>query len=114
METNILEVGLTPHGYDVWHDRAVFHFLTSETERRAYVSQALQTVKPGGLVLTATFAEDGPTQCSGLPVMRYSATELHAKFGEPFQLLNHEKESHHTPSGNEQKFVYCLFRKVDS
>lgn len=112
LEADILKVELPAHAYDVWHDRAVFHFLTTEDERHAYVQKVLQSVKPGGLVIVATFAEDGPTKCSGLPVMRYSANDLHSEFGEPFELLGHEKESHHTPGGNEQKFVYCFCRKV--
>jgi 2-polyprenyl-3-methyl-5-hydroxy-6-metoxy-1,4-benzoquinol methylase len=114
LEANVLEADLPSHGFDVWHDRAVFHFLTTEDDRQAYVRKVLHAVKPGGLVIVATFAEDGPTRCSGLPVMRYSAGELHAEFGEPFQLLGHERESHHTPAGGEQKFVYCFCRKVDS
>ena len=71
-------------------------------------------MKPGGLVIVATFAEDGPTQCSGLPVMRYDANDLHTQFGAPFELLGHEKESHMTPGGNEQKFVYCFCRRQGS
>lgn len=114
IEANVLEFDFPKHAYDVWHDRAVFHFLTGEEDRHAYVRAVLRAVKPGGLVIVATFAEDGPTQCSGLPVMRYSADELHAEFGEPFQLLGHERESHHTPSGKEQKFVYCFCRKLAS
>lgn len=114
VEGDILQADLPNHGYDVWHDRAVFHFLTGEAERHAYVSRVLQAVKPGGLVIVATFAEDGPTRCSGLPVMRYSPGELHSEFGDPFVLLGHERESHHTPGGNEQKFVYCFCRKVAS
>ncbi len=114
LETNILTTKLPAHGYDVWHDRAVFHFLTTQEERQAYVRQVLRSVKPGGLVIVATFAEDGPNQCSGLSVMRYSANALHAEFGEPFQLLGHERESHHTPTGNEQQFVYCFCRKLVS
>lgn len=110
VEANVLEADLPSHAYDVWHDRAVFHFLTAPDERQAYVRKVLQAVRPGGLVIVATFAEDGPTKCSGLPVMRYSASELHAEFGEPFQLIGHERESHHTPAGSEQKFVYCLCR----
>ncbi|MBN59491.1 class I SAM-dependent methyltransferase [Thalassolituus sp. UBA3500] len=112
LEANVLEADFPVHAYDVWHDRAVFHFLTSEEDRHFYVRQVLKAVKPGGLVIVATFAEDGPTKCSGLPVMRYSADQLHSEFGEPFQLLGHEKESHHTPGGNEQKFVYCFCKKV--
>lgn len=112
VEANIIEAKLATHEFDVWHDRAVFHFLTTETERRAYVQAVLRAVKPGGLVIVATFAEDGPTKCSGLPVMRYGANELHAEFGGAFLLLGHEKESHHTPGGHEQKFIYCFCRKV--
>lgn len=114
LEANVIEAELPALAYDVWHDRAVFHFLTTAEERHAYVQAVLRAVKPGGLVIVATFAEDGPTKCSGLPVMRYGANELHAEFGEPFLLLGHEKESHHTPGGNEQKFVYCFCRKVAS
>ena len=113
-EANVLEVELPAQGFDVWHDRAVFHFLTTEQERQAYVQQVLRAVKPGGLVIVATFAEDGPTQCSGLPVMRYDANDLHAQFGAPFATLGHEKESHMTPGGNEQKFVYCFCRRQGS
>jgi len=112
IEANILDVELPSASYDVWHDRAVFHFLTNDLDRRAYVEQVLHAVKPGGLIIVATFAEDGPIECSGLPVMRYSADQLYSEFGEPFTLLGHEKESHYTPSGKEQKFVYCFFRKT--
>lgn len=114
VEGNVLEANFPSHVFDVWHDRAVFHFLTTEEERHAYVEQVLRAVKQGGLVIVATFAEDGPDRCSGLPVQRYSAEGLHAEFGEPFVLLGHEKESHHTPGGSEQKFVYCFCRKVAS
>lgn len=114
IEANVLDVDFPPHAYDVWHDRAVFHFLTTDEERHAYVQQVLRAVKPGGLVIVATFAEDGPTRCSGLPVMRYSADELHGQFGDHFVLLCHEKECHHTPAGKEQQFVYCLCRRVTS
>jgi 2-polyprenyl-3-methyl-5-hydroxy-6-metoxy-1,4-benzoquinol methylase len=112
VEANVLEAKFSVHEFDVWHDRAVFHFLTTAAERNAYVQAVLRFVKPGGLVIVATFAEDGPNKCSGLPVMRYGASELHAEFGEPFLLLGHEKELHHTPGGTEQKFVYCFCRKV--
>ncbi len=114
IEANIATASLPAHAYDIWHDRAVFHFLTSPQERATYVDAVLRAVKPGGHVIVATFAEDGPTQCSGLPVMRYSANELHAEFGAPFTLLRHEKEEHHTPFGTVQKFVYCYCRKSPS
>lgn len=96
--------------FDVWHDRAVFHFLTEERERRAYVAAVLRSVKERGHVIVATFAEDGPLQCSGLPVMRYSPEGLHGELGDAFTLLGHEREEHRTPSGTTQTFVYCHFR----
>ena len=98
----------------LWHDRAVFHFLTDAADREAYVARALDAVKPGGHVIVATFAEDGPAQCSGLPVVRYRPDQLHAEFGEAFTLLRHEREAHHTPSGAVQQFVYCYCRKLPS
>lgn len=114
LEADITRAGLPAQAYDVWHDRAVFHFLTSEDDRKAYVETVLRAVKPGGHVIVATFAEDGPLQCSGLPVRRYSADELHAEFGQPFTLLRHQREEHHTPFGTVQKFVYCYCRRQDS
>ena len=93
--------------YDVWHDRAVFHFLTDPADRARYVAQVLKSVKPGGHVIVATFGPGGPLQCSGLNVMRYAPDALHAEFGAPFRLLGHQTEIHHTPTGQEQEFVYC-------
>lgn len=111
IEADITRATLPAHAYDIWHDRAVFHFLTAPEQRRAYVDTVLRAVKPGGHVIVATFAEDGPLQCSGLPVMRYSANGLHTEFGAPFTLLQHEREEHLTPSGSVQRFVYCYCRK---
>ncbi|CAG9259369.1 Methyltransferase [Paraburkholderia unamae] len=111
---DITQVELPVHAYDVWHDRAVFHFLTSQEDREAYVRAVLRAVKPGGIVIVATFAEDGPDHCSGLPVMRYNADALHAEFGAPFTLLKQEREEHHTPAGATQKFIYCMCRKAAS
>jgi len=113
-EGDITKVLLPVHAFDVWHDRAVFHFLTSKEDREAYVDTVLRSVKPGGHVIVATFAEDGPIQCSGLPVMRYGPSELQAEFGSPFSLVRHEREEHHTPFGTVQKFVYCYCRKLPS
>ena len=112
LEANVLDASFEDGTFDVWHDRAVFHFLTAPEDRQAYVNKALHAVKPGGLVIVATFAEDGPTKCSGLPVMRYCVSELHAEFGKPFALLHHEKESHLTPAGKTQQFVYCVYRRA--
>jgi len=114
IEADIIEVELPENRYDVWHDRAVFHFLTSAEEREAYVRRVFQSVKPGGHVIVATFAEDGPEKCSGLPVRRYSPDGLHDEFGEAFALLKHQKEEHRTPSGSVQQFVYCYCRRVGS
>jgi SAM-dependent methyltransferase len=112
LEADILHAELSAHAYDVWHDRAVFHFLTDPADRARYVEQVLHAVKPGGHVIVASFAEDGPQQCSGLPVMRYAPEALHAEFGAPFALLHHEREAHQTPGGSVQSFVYCFCRKL--
>jgi SAM-dependent methyltransferase len=114
IESDITKANLPDYRFDVRHDRAVFHFLTSPEDRAAYVRTVVHSVKPGGHVIVATFAEDGPNQCSGLPVIRYRADELHAEFGESFLLLHHEKEAHHTPSGTVQQFVYCYCRRMNS
>jgi SAM-dependent methyltransferase len=114
LEADVTNVDLPKNRFEVWHDRAVFHFLTEPEQRRAYVEQVSHSVKPGGHVIVATFAEDGPTQCSGLPVKRYSAGELHEEFGEAFTLVKHVEEAHHTPSGAVQQFVYCYCRVVGS
>jgi ubiquinone/menaquinone biosynthesis C-methylase UbiE len=114
IEADVTEYEFPVHAYDIWHDRAVFHFLTRPEQRQAYVRAVLRAVKPGGHVIVATFAQDGPEQCSGLPVMRYGADELHAEFGTPFTLLAHEREEHRTPFGAVQSFVYCYCRKAQS
>jgi len=93
--------------YDVWHDRAVFHFLTGAEDRAAYVRQVARAVKPGGHVIVATFGPEGPTQCSGLDVMRYAPEALHAEFGSAFRLVKHHTELHRTPKGSTQQFTYC-------
>jgi ubiquinone/menaquinone biosynthesis C-methylase UbiE len=104
---DITEAELPEAAYDVWHDRAVFHFLTKDTDRARYVAQVLRAVKPGGHVIVATFGPGGPLQCSGLDVMCYAPDALHAEFGAPFRLLRHQTEIHYTPAGKEQEFVYC-------
>lgn len=98
---------------DVWHDRAVFHFLTAAADRQRYVEQVRRSVRPGGHVLVATFADDGPTRCSGLEVARYSPDALHAEFGGGFRMIRSEREEHVTPSGAVQRFIYCLCRYDD-
>ena len=110
VEADIRDADLPVHAYDVWHDRAVFHFLTAPADRRRYVEQVLRAVKVGGHVLVATFAGDGPTHCSGLEVARYEPDELHAQFGSEFELVRSVREQHKTPSGAVQPFVYCMCR----
>jgi SAM-dependent methyltransferase len=111
IEADILTAELDPGHYALWHDRAVFHFLTDPADRGRYVAQARRAVAPGGYLLVASFAEDGPTHCSGLEVMRYSAQSLHAQFGKEFTFLEAQREEHRTPGGEVQAFIYCLCRR---
>ncbi len=96
---------------DIWHDRAVFHFLTTAEERARYRAHVLNTVKPGGAVIIATFAPDGPERCSGLPVARYSADALAAELGSAFRLVEAMRHDHRTPWGAVQPFVYARFER---
>jgi SAM-dependent methyltransferase len=96
--------------FDLWHDRAVFHFLLDDDARRRYVHAAHHAVRPGGHVIVATFGPQGPARCSGLPVARYAPGELHAQFGPAFTLVDHATEDHTTPWGAIQQFVYCYCR----
>jgi 2-polyprenyl-3-methyl-5-hydroxy-6-metoxy-1,4-benzoquinol methylase len=104
---DITEIELEPRAYDLWHDRAVFHFLTAHERRIAYVRQVAHSVKPGGHVIVSTFGPEGPTKCSGLEVMRYEGESLHREFGARFRLIESSTELHHTPSGTTQQFLYC-------
>lgn len=97
--------------YSLWHDRAVFHFLTDAPERRAYLCAAERALSPGGQMIIATFAPDGPEMCSGLPVVRYGAQSLAQEAGENFELLEACGETHVTPGGGKQRFSYCRFRR---
>ena len=104
---DITQTELPERQFDIWHDRAVFHFLTDAAQRAAYVAQVRRSVRPGGHVIVAAFGPDGPTHCSGLPVVRYAPDTLHAEFGGAFELVEHSQESHQTPAGGIQQFVYC-------
>ena len=104
---DITQLALPPHAYDIWHDRAAFHFMTTPEQRQAYIAQVRRAVRPGGHVIVAVFGPDGPLQCSGLPVMRYAPDALHAEFGDAFELVEHTSDAHRTPAGVEQQFVYC-------
>lgn len=110
VEDDVLDVLLPKAAYTVWHDRAVFHFLTAAADRVRYIARVRHAVRRGGYVLVATFADNGPLRCSGLDVARYSPEELHAEFGADFRLLTSEREEHVTPTGVRQAFVYCLCR----
>lgn len=107
---DITAVELEAARYDVWHDRAVFHFLTSAEDRAAYVRQVARAVRVGGHVIVATFGLDGPEKCSGLDVVRYDAENLHGEFGPKFRLLDSVTEVHETPWGTPQQFMYCFCR----
>jgi SAM-dependent methyltransferase len=111
IEADILGAKLPQSGYQFWHDRAVFHFLTDPESRAAYAQQVRRAVPSGGHVLIATFAADGPTRCSGLDVVRYSPTGLHAALGPGLALIAADREEHLTPSGANQAFTYCLFER---
>jgi SAM-dependent methyltransferase len=113
LEADVFDAALPACAYDVWHDRALFHFLTGAADRRRYVEQVRAAVRPGGHVLVATFAPDGPEKCSGLEVRRYGPQELHGQLGPDFRLLESVREEHHTPAGAIQPFVYCLCRVED-
>jgi SAM-dependent methyltransferase len=107
LAADICKAELDPSEYDLWHDRAVFHFLTAASDRAAYVRQVARAVRRGGHVIVSTFGPEGPTKCSGLEVVRYDADSLHREFGVHFQLLESSKELHQTPFGAIQQFLYC-------
>lgn len=96
--------------YDIWHDRAVFHFLTSENEQQAYIQRLQQALKRGGHVIIGTFALDGPDKCSGLPVARHSAESLSVLLGPDFELIDSRRREHLTPWQAVQKFQFSTFR----
>ena len=107
---DIAQAQLAPGAYDIWLDRAVFHFLSSAEQRASYVRQAMRAVRAGGHVVVSTFGPQGPTQCSGLDVVRYDADSLHDEFGTRFRMVESSTESHETPFGTTQQFLYCYCR----
>jgi|SRR6185503_3063517 len=111
IEADITQADLPHQAYDLWHDRAVFHFLTQAEDRQRYVEVVRHAVRTGGHVIVATFAPDGPDRCSGLEVVRYSPGSLHSEFGDGFDVVDSARETHQTPFGTEQKFIYCYCRK---
>jgi SAM-dependent methyltransferase len=107
--TQIEDVGR----FDVWHDRAVFHFLTEVEDRQKYVALAKHTIPVGGHLIIGTFASDGPEKCSGLVVRRYDSASLSAEFGSNFQRIRQLSHTHHTPAGKEQKFLFGVFVRME-
>lgn len=109
---DVTKAELPMHAYDVWHDRAVFHFLTEPEQRLAYVRRAAIAVKPGGHVIIGVFGPEGPVKCSGLDTVRYDADSLQAEFSPRFRLIESVTELHRTPSGTTQQFLYCCFYRA--
>lgn len=111
IEADVTRAELPTAAFDVWHDRAVFHFLTDPEDRSRYVALAARAVRPGGTLIVATFAPDGPTRCSGLEVARYDADGLAREFAEEFLLTTGLTDVHRTPAGGEQRFTYASLRR---
>lgn len=100
-----------PRQWHVWHDRAVFHFLTDHASQDAYIRALHEATVPGAIAIISGFAPDGPEKCSGLPVVRYDANSLSKRIGAGFELLAEKREAHATPGGSVQKFYYAVLRK---
>ena len=107
-----VSAGLSRHRFDIWHDRAVFHFLTDPVDRSRYLTALGTALKPQGQLIIATFALDGPTRCSGLEVVRYSPETLGRTLGAGYHLEETRVEAHQTPAGKPQHFVYCRFSRA--
>ncbi|HET7373857.1 MAG TPA: class I SAM-dependent methyltransferase [Gemmatimonadaceae bacterium] len=111
IEADIRDADLPEGAFDVWHDRAVFHFLTRQDDRDRYVAQLAHALRHGGILIIATFALEGPPQCSGLATMRYDASGLARAFGDDFVLRESVTDVHRTPAGIEQAFTYAAFTR---
>ena len=110
---NITNVKLPKNFYKVWHDRAVFHFLTRKDEREKYIGQILKSVCHKGFVIISTFSLEGPKKCSGLSIKQYSEKSLLLELGRNFRLIDHQYNNHSTPSGSYQSFLYCCFQIIE-
>jgi SAM-dependent methyltransferase len=111
IEADVTQVDLPQNHFDIWHDRAVFHFLTQAGDRRRYLNLVKSSLKSRGRLIIGTFADDGPSTCSGLEVVRYSVASLRAEVGEDFEFVEGRNETHSTPFNTEQKFLYGHFKK---
>jgi SAM-dependent methyltransferase len=109
IRADITRAEFPQHSFDVWHDRAVFHFLTAAEDRLAYVRALTPAVSPGAHVIISTFGPEGPIRCSGLDVRRYDADSLQNELGAQFHLIESSTELHETPFGTTQQFLYCHF-----
>lgn len=107
---DIMQVALPARQLDLWHDRALFHFLTGAEQRANYIERLYQALKPGGHAVIATFGPQGPDKCSGLDTLRYDAESLQRELGPRFVLIEQLTELHHTPFDTTQQFIYCHFR----
>jgi SAM-dependent methyltransferase len=107
IRADVTQTHLPERSVDVWHDRAVFHFLAAPEDRLAYVRTVASALKPGGHVIIGTFGPEGPLKCSGLDVVRYDSDSLHQEFGPRFRLVESFEELHQTPFGTAQQFLYC-------
>jgi SAM-dependent methyltransferase len=112
LTADVCEADLPSEYYDLWHDRAVFHFLTLPEQRVSYVTRAAASVKKNGHLIVSTFGPEGPTRCSGLDTTHYDAAALESEFGSQFRLADSQIEWHATPSGGKQQLLYCLFERV--
>ena len=110
---DITSVDLPTHHYELWHDRAAFHFFTELDQQRQYRDSLLKALKPGGHLIIGTFAPEAPPKCSGLPVQRYTQEQLGNVLGGEFELKRHHKEQHITPGAVQQMYLYCHFRRKD-
>ncbi len=112
IEADITQAKLRKEYYDIWHDRAVFHFLTGAEDRHQYVATTTEALKQQGQLVIATFSLQGPLRCSGLDIVKYSPETLQAELGSGFRLIEALEEEHQTPFNTAQKFIYCRFQKV--
>lgn len=112
LAADVTAVQLPDKAYELWHDRAVFHFLTAAEDRKAYRANLLAALRPDGHLIIGTFAPEAPARCSGLPVQRYSEQQLVDELGPDFALVRHAREMHMTPGGVEQMYLYCQFRRL--
>ena len=112
LQGDVTEIDLPSGHFELWHDRAAFHFFVQPEQRQKYLNKLLEALKPRGHLIMGVFDSEAPPRCSGLPVQRYSIELLDATLGDKFKLRRQQKEVHHTPSGLAQAYIYCLFERL--